>query len=151
MFDGRLRTDTDTEPLVLRADDLPEPGSPGLAQMWRRLAATLVYDSRLQPLTTGVRSPMARLPRLMFTARGMEIDLQIRPSKTAGRIRMLGHVLDEDFEPCTGSVVIESVHGSIGAELDNCGHFTIDGLTPGRHRIEVHLPLALISVPPIHM
>jgi hypothetical protein len=148
MFEGR---NLGNERLLLRADDLAEPDAMQAPPMWRRLAATLVYDSRLQPLTTGVRSGMARLPRLMYTARGYEIDLQLRPGGKAGQVRMLGHVLDEEFEPCAGWVVVEDVYGSYRAELDDCGHFAIDGLTPGRHRLEVHVPSALIAVPPVHI
>ena len=151
MFDPEGPTLTRSQPLVLRAEDLPEPGESGTSRMWRRLDAALVYDSRLQPLPVGVRSGVAGLPRLMFAARGTEIDLQIRPGAQPGQLRIVGYVLDEDLEPCAGSVVVASSGQTVRADLDNCGRFAIDGLAPGRHQIEVSLPLAAIGLPPIHI
>ena len=119
--------------------------------MWRRLEAALVYDSRQQPPGVGLRAVTAKLPRLMYAARDIEIDVQIRPSTLAGRVRLLGQVLQGEFEPSSGWVTVESAHGSVTAELDDCGHFSIDGLARGRHQLEVHLPHALIVVTAMHV
>jgi hypothetical protein len=118
--------------------------------MWRRLEASLVFDSRQQAPMVGVRTATAGLPRLMYTARGVEIDVQIRPGTGGNGVRLLGQVLNEEFEPSAGRVVVEGTHGSVEADLDECGHFSIDGLKTGRLRLEVHLPDALIVVPSIH-
>jgi hypothetical protein len=141
----------DTDRLQLRAEDLAEDRSSGAAGMWRRLDAALVYDSRQQTVVVGVRSATAGLPRLMYTARDVEIDVQVRPSANGGTVRLLGQVLNDEFEPCTGWVVADGVQGKVQVDLDDCGHFSIDGLTAGRQRLEVHLPNALIVVPPIHI
>jgi hypothetical protein len=123
----------------------------GAACMWRRLEASLVYDSRQQSSSIGMRAVTATLPRLMYAARDFEIDLQIRPKSHAGRIRLLGQILDGEFEPSSGWVVVEGIRGRLKATLDTCGHFSIDGLTAGRHQLEVHLPHALIVIPAIHI
>ena len=120
----------------------------GLPPMWRRLDASLVYDSRQRPVL-GVRAVAAGLPRLMYRAPGYEVDLQVRPGATAGRYRLLGQVLDGAFEPCEGWAVVENGHSVVEMDLDECGHFAIDGLLAGWHRIEVHLPLALVVLPPV--
>jgi hypothetical protein len=140
----------DTEPLILRAEDRADDDSGREPRMWRRLEASLVFDSRQQAPMLGVRTATAGLPRLMFTARGMEIDVQVRPGTGENSVRLLGQVLNEEFEPSSGRVVVEGVHGSAQAELDQCGHFAIDGLTSGQLRLEVHLQDALIVVPSIH-
>jgi hypothetical protein len=118
--------------------------------MWRRLDATLVYDSR-DRAAVGVRAVTPGFPRLVYSARGFEVDLQIRNSVTAGRARLMGQVLDEEFEPCAGRVSVEGRDGVVTTSLDPCGHFSIDGLLPGRHQIEVSLSEALIVVPPFHL
>jgi hypothetical protein len=140
----------DTERLVLGAEDRADDDSDHEPRMWRRLEASLVFDSRQQAPMVGVRTATAGLPRLMFTARGVEIDVQVRPGADGNSVRPLGQVLNEEFEPSTGRVVVDGTHGSIEAELDECGHFSIDGLKTGRLRLEVHLPDALIVVPSIH-
>ena len=140
----------DTERLILRAEDRAEEASSREPRMWRRLEASLVFDSRQQGPLAGVRTATAATPRLMFTARGMEIDVQVRSAGDGHGIRLLGQVLNEDFEPAAGRVVVEGTHGSARADLDECGHFSIDGLTAGRLRLEVHLQDALIVVPSIH-
>jgi hypothetical protein len=140
----------DTEPLILRPEDQADDDSDREPRMWRRLEASLVFDSRQQAPLVGVRSATAGLPRLMFTARGVEIDVQLRPGADGNGVRLLGQVLNEEFEPSSGRVVVEGTHGSTEAELDECGHFSIDGLKTGRLRLEVHLPDALIVVPSIH-
>ena len=120
------------------------------ARMWRRLDATLVYDSRLAAPMTGVRAARPGFPRLIFEAAGYEIDLQVRLGQTAGRVRVLGQVLDDDREPCSGWVGIDGTRGFVKVGLDECGHFAIDGLTPGGHWLEVELPRARIALPPVY-
>ena len=118
--------------------------------MWRRLDASLLYDSRERPVL-GVRSVATGLPRLMFRAPGYEVDLQVRAGSTAGRFRLLGQVLDDAFEPCSGWVVVENGHGFVKTGLDECGHFSIDGLASGGHWLEVQLPHARIALPSVYL
>jgi hypothetical protein len=119
-------------------------------RMWRRLEGTLVYDSREQA-QVGVRAVKAGFPRLVYAAPGFEIDLQVRSSPTVGRLRLLGQVQDDNFEPCLGWVVVEAAHGLVKVGLDDHGHFSIDGLTSGIHQIEVGLSEALIVIPPVRL
>jgi len=133
-----------------RSDDIPgeRAESPG---MWRRLEGELVYDSREQRPMVGVRAVAGGSPRLMYRAPGFEIDLLIRPGQAAGRFCLLGQVLGEGFEPCSGSVVLEAAHGVVSTGLDDCGHFSIDGLGAGWHRMEARLPHALIVIRSLHL
>ena len=120
-------------------------------QLWRRLDAALVYDSRLAPPVAGERAAKAGFPRLNFQAPGYEIDLQVRLSPTTGQLRVLGQVLDAEYEPCSGWVVIEGARGFVKTGLDECGHFSMDGLTSGGHWLEVELQHARIAFPPIYL
>ena len=121
------------------------------ARMWRRLDATLMYDSRLAAPLAGVRGAKPGFPRLIFQALGYEIDLQVRLSSTAGRLHVVGQVLDDDYEPCSGWVVVEATRGFVKTGLDDCGQFSIDGLTSGGHWLEVELPSARIALPPVYL
>jgi hypothetical protein len=123
----------------------------GAPTMWRRLDGVLVYDSRDRPPDAGVRTGAAGRSRLLFRAGGFEVDLQIGPGSTTGYLRLLGQVLNDAFEPCSGWVVVEKDGSTVKAALDGCGHFAIDGLVPGRYRIEAGLPNALIVLPPVHV
>ena len=40
-------------------------------------------------------------------------------------------------------VILDAEHAIVKTSLDDFGHFAIDGLTPGAHRLEVRLPDAL--------
>lgn len=119
--------------------------------MWRRLVATPVFDSRLATRTSGVRSLGNGMPRLMFTADAYEIDLQIRPGSPSGRVRLMGQVLNEEFEPAAGWVKIEGAFGTTETDLDGCGHFAVDGLSASGHRLEIVLGDALIEIPTVYL
>jgi hypothetical protein len=120
-------------------------------RMWRRLVATSAFDSRTQGPLAGVRAAKAGFPRLIYEAAGYEIDLQVRLGPTAGHLRVLGQVLDGEFEPCSGWVVLDGARGLVKIGLDECGHFSIDGVAAGRHRLEVRLPDATIEIPSLYL
>jgi hypothetical protein len=47
--------------------------------------------------------------------------------------------------------VAEGARGVARVALDGCGHFALDGLAPGGHRLEVELPRARITLPPVYL
>src|SRR5688572_2149592 len=141
----------DREPRRAYNDGPTAASRPVMPPTWRRLDATLVYDSRLAPPVAGVRAAKAGFPRLIFQAPGYEIDLQVRLSPTAGQLRVLGQVLDDEYEPCSGWVVIEGARGFVKTGLDECGHFSMDGFASGGHWMEVELRHARIAFPPIYL
>ena len=122
----------------------------GLPPMWRRLDAALVHDSRQRP-ALGVRAVATGRTHLVYRAPGYEVDLQVRTGSSAGRFRLVGQVLDAASEPCAGWAVVEDGHSVVETGLDECGHFAIDGLLAGWHRIEVRLPLALVVLSPVYL
>ena len=44
--------------------------------------------------------------------------------------------MNQDFEPSTGSVIVEGAFATIHTTLDDYGHFSVDGLTASGHRLE---------------
>jgi hypothetical protein len=113
--------------------------------------AALVYDSRHGSPATGVHAAGTGFPRLTYRGNGFVIDLQVRPGSQPDRLRVLGQVLHDEYEACSGRVVIESKHGVGEVALDRCGQFSIDGLVAGRHRVELRLPHATIQIPSIDL
>jgi hypothetical protein len=146
---GRVQMHDDTPPTPARGDEPTAPSRGAMPSMWRRLAASLVYDGRHASPAPGVRAVGAGFPRLIYRARGFEIDLQIRPDAKTGRFRLLGQILDDAFEPCPGRVVLQAAHGRVEEPLDDCGHFSLAGLVAGGYRLEVRLPDATIEIPPV--
>jgi hypothetical protein len=150
MIDDGTRTDRDAGSTPEHDAIVCAAGHREAPVMWRRFEGTLAYDSREQT-AVGVRAGQTGLPRLMYRAGGFEIDLQIRPGSEADRLRLLGQVLDDAFEPCSGWVVVASGHGVFETGLDDCGHFSIDGLAEGWHRFEVSLPHATVEIPSAYL
>ena len=148
-INGRVQMHEDTAPTPVHGEDPTAGARRGMPPMWRRLDASLVYDSRYASPAVGVRAARTGFPRLMSRAHGFEIDLQIRLSTKADRLRVLGQVVDDEFEPCSGWVVIESADGFVKTSLDDCGHFSIDGLVAGGHRFEVTLAHTVIEIPSV--
>jgi hypothetical protein len=116
-----------------------------------RLVAVPVFDSRVGPRGSGVRGLQTAFPRLMYAAGGFEVDVQIRPCSSAGRLRLLGQVVDRDFEPCAGRVRVEGAYGAVETDLDDCGHFSVDGLSSSGHRLEIRLADVLIEIPTVYV
>jgi hypothetical protein len=140
------RNETDTVICTTGA----QPGCPDASSpACRLLVATLVYDSRVHAVATEVRSIKTGFPRLLYRAPGVEIDLQVRLSSTAGRYCLLGQIVDDGFDPCTGWVLVEAARGIVQTGLDEHGSFSIDNLPAGEYQLEVSLPEAHIEIPAI--
>ena len=69
-----------------------------------RIEANLVYDTKSQPLSSGVRAVVQRARRVLYSADETELVLQIAPDKLADRHKLTGQVLDEGM-PIEGAAV----------------------------------------------
>ena len=117
--------------------------------MTDRIEASLVYDTRSQPLSSGVRAVVQRARRVLYAADETELVLQIAPDKQADRHKMVGQVLDEGM-PIEGAAV--SLHGpssNVERETDEEGEFLIGSLPRGAYSLEIGTPAGLLSVAPI--
>ena len=114
-----------------------------------RIEALLVYDTRSQALSAGVRAVAQRARRVLYTADETEVVLQIAPDREPDRRKLAGQVLDEGM-PLEGAAV--SLHGDasqVGQETDEDGEFQIGSLPRGAYRLEIDTPARSISVAPL--
>ena len=114
-----------------------------------RIEAHLVYDTKSQPLSAGVRAVVQRARRVLYSADETELVLQIAPDKQTDRHKMAGQVLDEGM-PIEGAAV--SLHGpskDFAQETDEDGEFLITALPRGAYSLEIGTPAGLLSVAPI--
>jgi hypothetical protein len=116
---------------------------------WRRLVASLVCDTRLQPRPVGARAVGTEPRRLLYRVEETEIDLEIGPSQITGRLRMLGQVTAEATDLARAWVVSDGPSGRLEADVDAMGQFSLDGLAEGVHRLEIGLPTELIEIPAV--
>lgn len=120
-----------------------EPSRPVL---WRRLVGPLVYDTRLQLRAAGARSAVRDHPRVRYEADFVEIDLEVGQSARAHQVRLLGHVTAAERDLVGAWVTIDGPSGHRGGTVDELGQFSLDGLVPGVHRMEIGLATELIEI-----
>ena len=110
-----------------------------------RIVASLVYDTRTQPLSSGIRAVVQRARRLLYAADETELVLQVAPGKQADRLKLAGQVL-EDGMPVEGAVV--SLHGpaSHDEETDEEGEFLITSVPKGAYSLDIKTPAREMSI-----
>jgi len=114
--------------------------------MTDRIEANLVYDTKAQPLSSGVRAVVQRARRVLYAADETELVLQIAPDKLANSHKLTGQVLDEGM-PIEGAAV--NLHGpgrDVERETDEEGEFLIGALPRGAYSLEIGTPAGLLSV-----
>jgi len=119
--------------------------------MTDRIEARLVYDTRAEPLTAGVRAVVQRAWRALYSAEDTELVLQIAPDRQADRLKLAGQVLDEGM-PIEGAAV--NLHGPtsrVGQETDEDGEFVIGSLPRGEYSLQVDTPARQLSVTPFEI
>ena len=117
--------------------------------MTERIEARLVYDTKSQPLSSGVRAVVQRARRVLYAADETELVLQIAPDRQADRLKLAGQVLDEGM-PIEGAAV--ALHGPaapVQQETDEDGEFLIPSLPKGEYCLEVGTRARVLSVAPL--
>ena len=117
--------------------------------MIERIEARLVYDTKSQPLSSGVRAVVQRARRVLYAADETELVLQIAPDRQADRLKLAGQVLDEGM-PIEGAAV--ALHGptnQVHHETDEDGEFMIPSLTKGEYCLEIGMRARVLSVAPL--
>lgn len=118
--------------------------------------ADLVYDTKFQPLASGVRAAVQRARRLMFAAEETELLLLIAPDRQPECVWMLGQVIDEGV-PLEGAAVsvqatAEGAEESAGSEselrTDQEGEFRLAGLPKGCYGFEIETASRILTVAP---
>jgi hypothetical protein len=121
-----------------------------ISELWRvhvtdRIVASLVYDTRSQPLSSGIRAVVQRARRLLYSADDTELVLQVAPGKQPDRLKLAGQVL-EDGMPVEGAAV--NLHGpaSHAEETDEEGEFLITSLPKGAYSLDIKTPAKEMSI-----
>jgi len=122
-----------------------EAGSGSSAQ--RRTIATLVYDSERGSHATGTRAIARWRRRLLYQAGAIEIDLEIRRSKIAGRLRLLGQATTGEPRLTPARVTADGPSGHLESETDDVGQFMLDTLLAGDYHLQIGLTNAVIEIP----
>jgi hypothetical protein len=117
--------------------------------MTDKIEARLVYDTKAQPLSSGVRAVVQRARRILYAADETELVLQIAPDRQADRLKLAGQVLDEGM-PIEGAAV--NLHGEakhVEQETDEDGEFLISALPKGEYSLEIGTSARVMSVTPL--
>ena len=110
-----------------------------------RIEASLVYDTRSQPLSSGIRAVVQRARRLLYAADETELVLQVAPGKQADRLKLAGQVL-EDGMPVEGAAVSLRGPASHAEETDEEGEFLITSVPKGAYSLDIKTPARQMSV-----
>ncbi len=103
----------------------------------RRVAADLVYDTKAQPLPTGVRAVMQqRARRMLFAADETELVLQVSADTSPDQLRIVGQILDEGM-PVEGAAVHFEGPRRIHESTDEEGEFRVSELPKGSYVLAI--------------
>ena len=120
------------------------PAARPAPQRW--LAAVLVHDTRLRPRLAGARALDVDRPRLRYEADLVEIDLEVREGTSTDRVSLLGHIAAAERDVTPAWVTLDGPSGHWETAVDEVGQFSLEGLTPGVHRIEINLATEVIEI-----
>jgi hypothetical protein len=117
----------------------------------RRLLATLLFDSAIQPLAVaGVRGPEAPGRQLIFTAGGYDLELRLTASPDGQLHTLRGQVLG----PCEGAGRIELADAQSSvreAVLDELCQFDLETVPSGKYTLTLYVPDVVIELSEIEL
>lgn len=114
-----------------------------------RIEANLVYDTKSQPLSSGVRAVVQRARRVLYAADETELVLQIAQDRQPDRLKLAGQVLDEGMPVEGAAVNLLGPAKKMTEETDEDGEFQMSALPRGAYSLEIDTPAGLLSVTPI--
>jgi hypothetical protein len=117
--------------------------------MTDRNEARLVYDTKAQPLSAGVRAAGQRARRLLYTAAEAELLIQVAPDKQPNHHKLSGQVLDEGMPIEGAAVSLLGPKTTVQRETDEDGEFVIGAIPRGPYSLEVETPARHLSVAPL--
>ena len=110
--------------------------------------ASLVYDTKSQPLSSGVRAAVQRARRLMFAAEETELLLLIAPDRQPERVWVLGQVIDEGVPLEGAAVLVQGDVETVGRATDGEGEFRVAELPKGSYGFEIETASRIVTVAP---
>jgi len=119
--------------------------------MTERIEARLVYDTKAQPLSPGVRAVVQRARRALYAADETELLLQIAPDRQPDRHKLAGQVLDDGM-PIEGAAVnLKGTASKFEQETDEEGEFLISALPRGEYSLQIDTPARQVNVAPFEI
>ena len=117
----------------------------------RRVPADLVYDTKAQPLPTGVRAVMQqRARRMLFTAEDTELVLQVSSDAAPEQLKVVGQVLDEGI-PVEGAAVHLDGPRQIHEATDEEGEFRVNELPKGSYDLAIGTIDRVVGISPLDL
>lgn len=117
--------------------------------MTDRIAARLVYDTKTQPLSAGVRATGQRARRFLYAADEAELVIQVSPDRQPDHHKLSGQVLDEGMPIEGAAVSLRGPATSVQRETDEDGEFVIGAIPRGPYSLEVDTPARHLTVAPL--
>ena len=131
--------------------DLPMPAATQVSEGVRRVPADLVYDTKAQPLPSGVRAVMQqRARRMLFTAEDTELVLQVSSDTAPDQLKLVGQVLDEGI-PVEGAAVHFVGPRQLHEATDEEGEFRISELPKGSYDLAIGTADRVVEVSPLDL
>ena len=131
--------------------DLPTPDATQRSEEPRRVPADLVYDTKAQPLPSGVRAVMQqRARRMLFTAEDTELVLQVSSDAMPEQLKVVGQVLDEGI-PVEGAAVRLAGPRQIHEATDEEGEFRVGDLPKGSYVLAIGTVDRVVDVSPLDL
>ena len=125
--------------------------NPRTSEGARRVPAMLVYDTKAQPMPSGVRAVMQqRIRRILFTVEDTELVLQVSSGVAPDHLKIIGQVLDDGI-PVEDASVSFTGGRQIDAATDAEGEFRVNDLPVGSYELVVGAAGRLIDVAPLHL
>ena len=110
----------------------------------RTLAASLVFDSFLQPLAAGVRASAPTPRQLLYKAGRYAIRLRAEEEAATGRVSLVGQVVDEDlpgsFLPQVTVLVFAGKQAIDQTRTNRLGEFAFEAAPAGALQLAIGLP-----------
>ena len=117
----------------------------------RRVPADLVYDTKAQPLPSGVRAVMQqRARRMLFTAEDTELVLQVSSDASPEQLKVVGQVLDEGI-PVEGAAVRIAGPRQVDEATDEEGEFRVGELPKGSYDLAIGTADRVVDVSPLDL
>ena len=131
--------------------ELPTPAAGPLSEEPRRVAADLVYDTKAQPLPSGVRAVMQqRARRMLFTADDTELVLQVSSDAAPEQLKVVGQVLEEGI-PVEGAAIRLDGPRQVHEATDEEGEFRVGELPKGSYDLAIGTADRVVDVSPLDL
>ena len=130
---------------------LPTPDEARRDEHQRHVPAELVYDTKSQPLPSGVRAVMQqRARRMLFTAEDTELVLQVSSDTSPDHLKVVGQVLDEGI-PVEGAAVHLDGPRQVDEATDEEGEFRVSDLPRGSYDLAIGTAERVVDVSPLDL